>query len=131
MINDTIESKNISFFSKTDLIVSSDPTTFDVENSIEVVTEDSQKEDDCDVASAMSNEQPAKGRKNHQKNHTCQYCGRAFPSSSLLSTHVRVSNCVPMKNYGFSKVKSISRSIPESGRSNAALVPNPLRHKVR
>lgn len=81
------------FCSETELILSDDHSTFDVESSIEVSTEDSQIGDECDILDTNSSEQQAKGKKILQKNHTCQYCGRAFPSGSLLSTHIRVSCC--------------------------------------
>lgn len=57
-------------------------------NSIEVSTESPEQQ------AIIPDEEPAKRqtkyKKQMQKNHICQYCGRGFPSVSLLTTHNRI-----------------------------------------
>lgn len=63
--------------------------SIEIENNIEVSTEN------CEQSAIIPNvenpiESKLKYKKNIQKNHICQYCGRAFPSVSLLTTHNRI-----------------------------------------
>lgn len=75
-------------YSKTSQGMNEANESIEIENSIEVSTEDSEQ------PAIIPDEQPAKRRtkckKNMQKNHICQYCGRGFPSVSLLTTHNRI-----------------------------------------
>lgn len=60
--------------------------SIEIESSIEVSTEDCEEKQ----AAAETTKRQTKHKKNIQKNHICQYCGRGFPSISLLATHNRI-----------------------------------------
>lgn len=60
----------------------------EIENSIEVSTEDFEQQ--ANIPALEPSKRHTKYKKNVQKNHICQYCGRAFPSVSLLTTHNRI-----------------------------------------
>lgn len=60
----------------------------EIENSIEVCTEDSEQQ--AIIPAIEPVKQQIKYKKNVQKNHICQSCDRAFPSVSLLTTHNRI-----------------------------------------
>lgn len=75
--------------SETSAIINEHQESIEVENNVEVGTEDAEHPS---TVSAQRNQiiPEKKYRKNLQKNHICQHCGRAFPSVSLLTTHNRI-----------------------------------------
>lgn len=73
------------------VFVSSNIVSEDDSFRIEMSSEESEPQDDCKVSATSSMQPHGKCKKSLQKNHTCQYCGRPFPSVSLLATHTRVS----------------------------------------
>lgn len=74
-------------YSETNQSTDEDHVSIEIENNIEVSTEDA--EDEHLIPAGRPTELQAKHKKNIQKNHICQYCDRAFPSVSLLATHKR------------------------------------------
>lgn len=63
--------------------------SIEIESSIEVSTEGCEEKHAMILAVEPTKRQ-TKHKKNIQKNHICQYCGRGFPSVSLLATHNRI-----------------------------------------
>lgn len=64
-------------------------------------------------------------RRRSEKNHKCQYCDRAFPTQSLLTTHIRVRNNSSSQYFQIMtelmhrSLAYRNRSIPENDHSNA------------
>lgn len=76
-------------YSKTSQITNETNESIEIESSIEVSTEDCE-EKQAVVSAVEPTKRQNKQKRNIQKNHICQYCGRGFPSVSLLATHNRI-----------------------------------------
>lgn len=61
--------------------------SIEIENSIEVSTEDSEQH--ATIPTVEPIKRQIKHKRSIHKNHMCQHCGRGFPSVSLLTTHNR------------------------------------------
>lgn len=62
----------------------------EVDSNVEVITEEPLKLVNIDGTTANATGLDNKNKKIVPKTHTCHFCNRNFPSSSLLATHVRV-----------------------------------------